>query len=182
MICAYISKIVTKTFLFIGKHMKPAWLESLIKMQDRSLASIKLAETFMKASSQERAVIIAGWDFNVEWQYPSPCRLACMQGELATPKERIIASLILFALDSYYEYYDQILFLSIVHHSCYIAGLDPHEIFAEVATALKIPAASIMLAFDARDESQKSMQEFMLVPIQSIAGETEIHIKPSYID
>src|SRR5688572_21794867 len=95
--------------------MTPYWMTELISMPDRLAATVKLGEAFLKASPAERTAVAAGWNFNVQWDAPSPWRLACRAGEVGSPRERIVAALVLTSLEPSPDERDDLIFLSVAN-------------------------------------------------------------------
>ena len=154
--------------------MNPSWIAALIAMPDREEASIAFGNAFIAAPAAERAAVHAAWPFGVEWTWPSPWRLACTRGERGTPHERILASLVLIALDSREDYRENILMHATVYNSCRLAGLDADAIFSMVAAVLPGPAAASLEEFVAREPQDKAMGAFALETRLSVDGEVEI--------
>jgi len=156
--------------------MEPAWLKTLMEMPDRTAASVELGVTFLAASREDRERIRQGWNFGTEWEYPTPWRLACINGEPGSPYQRIIASLVLDGLESHEEVRDRIVSYSVAWHSCLLAGLDARATFSAVAEVLPIAAATQLLAFANREPADQSMEAFGLVKRPTLDGEVEIHV------
>jgi hypothetical protein len=153
---------------------KPAWMDSLVRMPDRLAASIALGAAFAAASPAERADVCAGWNFGVDWEFPSPWRLACVTGESGSPQERIVASLILNALGNSSDSREEILLYGVPYNACALAGLDGDALLLRVAATLPGRAAKSLRAFVARAPKDKALGAFRLVTSAVSLGEVEI--------
>jgi len=151
--------------------MEPAWLKALIEMADRAAASVELGVAFLAASQEDRDRIRLGWNFGTEWQYPTPWRLACTTGELGSPYQRIVASLVLAGLEGREDVPEQIVSHSVAWHSCLLAGLDARATFSAVAAALPIAAATQLSGFANRQAADQAMEAFGLVNSLTVDGE-----------
>jgi hypothetical protein len=156
--------------------MEPSWIEPLISMKDRQAAVVALGRAYLAASDIERQAVIAGWDFGVGWDYPTPTRLACRVNETSSPRDRIIASLVLDSLQTDMSSREAIVALCHTYHSCRLAGLDADAIFFEVAKALPADAARALVSFANRREENKALEKFAGFRVRTADGETEVHI------
>ena len=154
--------------------MNPSWMAALLTMQDRESASIALGGAFLAAPLAERAAVQAVWPFGVEWIWPSQWRLACTKGERGTPRERIVASLVLMVLEAPLDEREGVLMLAVVYHGSLLAGLDPDAIFSMVAAAAPTAAAALN-GFAARSAPDKAMAAFGLDVRTNADGEQELH-------
>lgn len=150
------------------------WLDPLLKASDRLLATIELAERWRAASQAERDAVVAGWDWGVKWSYPPIGRMACIMGETGTPLERIRAALLLNWLESHEEVREQLIFLCEAYHSCALAGLDPDQVFQEVAGTLPPNAGEFLLRFSRRSDADKALEAFGFVARRDGNGEMEV--------
>jgi hypothetical protein len=156
--------------------MEPSWIEPLISMKDRQAAAVALGRAYLAASDIERQAVIAGWDFGVGWDYPAPTRLACRANETSSPRDRIIACLVLNSLVMDMSSRDAIVALCQVYHSCRLAGLDADAIFFEVAKAVPAEAARALVSFAKRREENKVLEKFLGFLVPTVDGETEVHL------
>jgi len=156
--------------------MESAWIKPLLDMVDRTAASVGFGTAFIKASEEDRSRIRRGWNFGAEWKYPTPSRLACVKGEVGSPHERIVASLVLDGLESSEDVRDQTISYCVAWHSCLLAGLSPQAIFFSVATAMLEPIAGQLKEFAARTAADQAMEAFGLVKRSTVDGEVEIHV------
>lgn len=154
----------------------PDWFRSLVTQPDRSAAAIDLARGFICAVVAERETILAGWPFSVEWPYPDPARLGCSHGEAASPRDRIMACLVLEYLEGMFGSREHLIALSATYRSCELANLDPAAVFEEAAAVLDNPAAAWLRSFLKRSKSDRELRAFGLVERRNQDGEVEIHL------
>ncbi len=155
----------------------PSWLEPLTIEANRDAAVITLAESFMRASDEDRKTAAAGWDYGAEWPYPATSRLSCHTGERSSPRERILASLVLDVLGRVLGSRESIIGLAMVFRSCELAGLDPFDVFASVAAASPPDQAEALATFAAREPEDRAMSEFFVKEVTNADGETELIFK-----
>jgi hypothetical protein len=154
--------------------VKPAWLDPLIKMSDRLAASIELGSAFVSASPTDRAAVAAGWGFGVDWEYPSPWRLACTKGEQGSPQQRIVATLVLNGLESRNDSREELLVFCVAYNAGALAGLDADALLSTVARSLPDRAARALRDFVGRSPRDKALEAFLLVKQPNAHGEIEI--------
>lgn len=154
--------------------MKPAWLDALIEMPDRLAASIELGMAFVSAAAAERAAVCVGWGFGVDWEYPSPWRLACTKGEQGSPHERIVATLVLNGLENRSDSREEVLLFCVAYNACALAGLDADALLSTVARSLPDRAALALRDFVRRSPRDKALEAFLLVKKPNADGEIEI--------
>ncbi len=154
----------------------PPWLRDLARDSNRVRAAAALGTAFVNATPDERLLVIAGWDFGVEWPYPDPTRLACRIGEAAPPLERIVSSLVLDSLEHVFGTREHLIALSATYRSCELAGLSPTDVFSSVAAVLPEDHADELRAFLRRTAEDRSLTAFGLVERVNATGEREIHV------
>ena len=152
----------------------PAWAERARQRTDRLAGTIEFANAFVQAPADERAAAVQGWDFGVKWPYPSVARLARRSGEPASPEQRIIAALVLSALENREDARDQTIFLSNAYRSAELAGLDADQLFARVADALPEALGAPLQQFRRRDPADRALRAFGLQEVRTADGEIEI--------
>jgi hypothetical protein len=153
--------------------MKPTWIEPLVAAPDRLDAALTLASRFISAPLEDRVAIAQAWSYGVEWAYPSPWRLACQKMEQGSSTDRIVATLVLNALDTLADSREEIMLFAVVHNSCALCGLDADRVFEEVAAVLPERAAIAARTFAARPADLKSLEAFLLT-VSNVDGEPEI--------
>ncbi len=151
-----------------------AWFTSLLREQDRLVATIQLAEHWRSGSRLEREAIVAGWSWGVHWAYPPAGRLACTVGETGTPLQRIRAALLLNFLEIHQEARQQAVFLCEVYNSCLFADLDPDRVFDKVANMLPSNAGEILLRFSRRSAADKALAAFGFIARRDNNGKMEL--------
>lgn len=154
------------------------WLKKLIKSKDRVSASVALGRGFLRASPEERLFISSGWNFNAEWPYPDPARLACTIGEASSPQERIACSFVLDSLEKVFGTREHLIALSASYRSCELAKLSGSDVFRDVASALPEREADVLVRFLKRTREDRSLEAFGLFERVNADGETEIHFEP----
>lgn len=157
-----------------NQKLNSANLSALAAMADRMGASLKFGAAWIASSSEQRAEVISKWPHGAEWEYPSPWRLACRMGEQGEPRERIIAALVLSAVESKEDPRDDIIAHCVVYHSCLIAGLDPDEIFSLVASTLPLSTATRLRVFLRRSAEDRALSSFFLEQRVDQNGEVEL--------
>jgi hypothetical protein len=151
------------------------WMQNLIEEANRDSAAAALGSVFLTATGSDRAAVFNGWDFAVEWPYPTPARLACTNGEHTSPRERIISSLVLDSLERVVGTREHLIALSATYRSCELAGLSPSEIFESVAAVLPSRDAQILRAFLGRRAEDRALSAFGLAERVNADGEVEVH-------
>jgi hypothetical protein len=152
----------------------PPWIEPLTKMTDRLAASLALGSAWIKASEADCLAVGMGWNYGVQWEYPSPWRLACTKGERGTPYDRIVATMVLAALDRHGDSREELILYSLAYNACLLAHLDGDAVLATVSAKLPGPAAASLCAFLARVPEDKALSAFGLTTVLSADAETEI--------
>lgn len=141
---------------------------------DRAAASVKLGAAFVDGTPDERFSVFEQWPFGVEWAYPTLSRLACVRGEKYPPGDRIIASLVLDALEGVLETRENLVALSATYRSCELASVSPAELFGLVADALPFELGQSLRDFLLRRPEERALAEFLLVERANEDGEIEI--------
>jgi hypothetical protein len=152
----------------------PTWVEPLTELRDRAAAGRALAARFVAAPPGERAWIASRWPMGVVWEYPTPWRLACVRGEMGSPRERIVTSLVLNALDRREASREETLLLCVAYNAAGLAGMDADALFSEVAMALLPEAAHELRTFAARPPDDKTLSAFDLDAVGVPGGDVEI--------
>lgn len=136
----------------------------------------RLALYYKQVSSDEREQIRKDWDYNVEWDYPNPRRLACSVNEQKSCRERIEASLIYDSLENFKieDINDKLIGLAVIYHSCIEAGLDPKYEFEYIASLSSYKFAKFLRDFIKRSPKDKSLKAFFLKSQRNINHEVEI--------
>jgi hypothetical protein len=156
--------------------MNPEWLESLLIMPDRTSASVAFSRAYVGASLEQKLALRAGWPFGRQWEYPTPSRLACAEGEDTSSYERIVTVLVLLSLETTEDVREHLVAYAVVWHSCLAAGLDPHTTFVAISHSLLDPTASQLRAFAERAPADQSMEAFGLTSRRTARGEIEINV------
>ncbi len=151
------------------------WLQKLIVEEDRESATNALGSLFLSATDDERETVFCGWDFDVEWPYPTGARLACTKGERYSPGERIVSSLVLEWLEGLFGTREHLIDLCATYRQCELAGISPSEVFESVAVALPPAEADELRAFLRRSAEDRALTDFWLVERVNEDGEVEIH-------
>lgn len=160
--------------------MIPLWIDELLEIQDRTMASIKLSKAFMKASDNERKIVAIEWNYNREWLYPAFERLSCRKGEKTEPKDRIITSLILDSLEKIIGTREHLIALSATYRACELVSLSPDDVFISVAKILPENDGDILKAFIKRPPEDRNISAFGLVEKETKDGEIEIHFDKTW--
>ena len=155
-----------------------AWLRELLDEKDREFAVATLGKAFLRASPSERQMVAEGWDFGNDWPYPSPERLACVRGERFSPRDRIVASLVLDFLEGACGPREHLIALSATSRSCELAALSPEAVFETVAAALPVDEAEDLRAFCRRPVEDRHPRAFDLHESRNLDGEVEIVFDP----
>lgn len=157
-------------------HDNALQVENIIKLHDREEAFYNLVTLYIKGPEQVREQIRNGWDYDVEWIYPDPKRLACLKHEKYSSRERILASLTYDAIENFRDEgpRDKLVTLSIIYHSCIEAGLNPEEEFESIALISSEKVANLFRGFIQRKPEDKSEGAFMLTKKKNLDGEIEI--------
>jgi hypothetical protein len=149
-------------------------LTTWIQEPNRLLATIEVTELWLRASQAERDAIVAGWNWGVRWVYPPPLRLACTVGETGSCLQRIRAGLWLTWIEDPEEPREQTIFFCAAYHSCLFAGLDPDQVFNELANTLPAKSGEVLRRFCQRSVADKALSAFALVARTDANGETEL--------
>lgn len=151
-----------------------SWLRGLINEPNRNAAAAALGATFLDATPEARDIVINGWDFGVEWPYPAPERLACVNGEDASPRQRIVSTLVLDSLEGVFGSREHLVALSATYRSCELAGLSPVDVFEAVAKALPAKHAEMLRNFLHRRPEDRALGVFGLTERVNADGEVEV--------
>lgn len=151
-------------------------IDSILSMADREEAFLLLAERYASEGSELRSFVREGWDFDVQWEFPNPSRLACRKHEKSSCEERIKASLVYEVITSSTDadVRDNLVAWAVIYQSCCFAGIDPDATFKQVARLAPDDFARRLNAFIARQPEDKSLEAFMLQKHINADGETEI--------
>lgn len=155
-------------------------MEAILQCSDRGEAYYRLVALFLHGPDEVRDRIREGWDFRAQWVYPDSRRLACSINESHSSRERALASLAYYAIDEKRrsDRRDDLVDLAIIYHACIAGGLDPVEVFEEVASVSSPATAGFFMDFVNRRLEDRSMAAFMLVAEKTPDG--EIEIRPSW--
>ena len=157
--------------------MLPQWIDSLVTEPDRELAVVELGAAFLNASAEERQILLAGWNFGVHWPYPNGERLSCQRRERTTPRERIVASLVLDALEGAWKNWPEfVVGLAHSYRSAELAGLDPRQLFTTVAAQMPEPMADELQKFLARPAADRAPAAFNIKERSNAEGEVEAYV------
>ena len=151
-------------------------VEEVLRLSDRQEAFYRLVSIYMRGPEEVREEIRTKWDFGVEWVYPDPRRLACSLNETHSCRERAVALLAYEAIMDlrHSDPRDELMTLAMVYHGCLAAGIDPKNLFSEVASVSSSQTARFLLDFVKRSPEDKSLEAFMLVMETNPEGESEI--------
>lgn len=151
-------------------------LQEVLRLPDRKEAFYRLVSIYMRGPEEVREEIRTGWDFGVEWEYPDPKRLACSFNETHTCRERAIALLAYEAIMDlrHSDPRDELMTLAVVYHGCLAVGIDPKNLFGEVASVSSPRTARFLRDFIKRSPEDKSLEAFMLIVEKNVNGESEI--------
>ncbi|MCX8511137.1 MAG: hypothetical protein ORN83_05205 [Chthoniobacteraceae bacterium] len=158
--------------------MKDLWhsIEGLRSLTDRREAYQRLAALYIKGPRELRELVREKWDFELEWTYPDPKRLACRKNERYSCEERIMSTLVYDSIEDFKreEIREKLIVWAVVYHSCREIGMDPCEAFIQVAEISSPRTAQALLDFIKRLEVDKSMEAFGLSRKLNSDGESEI--------
>ena len=151
-------------------------IQEALRFADRQEAYYRLVSIYMQGPEEIREEIRKKWDFGVEWIYPNPRRLACSINETHTCRERALELLAYEAIMDLRQGdpRDELMTLAVVYHGCLAAGIDPKNLFSEVASVSSSRTARFLLDFVERSPEDKSLEAFMLVAEKNADGEIEI--------
>lgn len=155
----------------------PDWLVQLLEMEDRHRAVVELSQLVLRGTPMQRSEVRRGWPFGAEWPYPTPSRLACVIREAHSPRERLVASLILDSLEGVWGTREHQVAQCLSFHSALLAGLVPADVFKEVAPAILPNEAAELDAFLQREPAEQTLAAFGLVATRNAEGETEIDLR-----
>ncbi len=136
---------------------------SLLSLDNRLEATIELGKLLMASGRELWCQLRENWDKEVQWSYPKDSHLACENYELGTPKDRIIAMLLLNSIESHEDWRDQLSVYCVAYHSCIFAGIDPDRLFEEVAEIIGDETSSWLIDFKNREPQDKSLDGFLFV-------------------
>jgi hypothetical protein len=156
----------------------PDWITELARDADREGAVVRLGTRFLAATDAERAAVYEGWPFGAKWPYPKLLRLACGNGEKFSPRERIVASLVLDSLEGVFGTREHLIALSAKYRSCELAGLSPVAVFESVGAVLLDSHSKALSSFLRRTPDQRATSAFGLVETLNPDGEIEIILRP----
>lgn len=154
----------------------PRWYEELLDRRDDPSAALELTKRFLSATDSERTEVVRAWNPLLVWATPNPWRLACASERPGDSRERILVNLLFQALHipSAGDIRESIMGLAVAFNSCELAGLNPVEVFEEVAQAVRGSAGNELLAFAKRDPEDRSMDAFALTAVEDPAGGYEL--------
>lgn len=142
---------------------------------DRLDAFIRLTRIFSGMSEEQRARVRAEWPLGMTWEYPNPWRLACRTGERYSPKERMLAVLLYYAIaGAQGDTRDLVFSLGVVHSSAELAGIEPRVIFEQVARLAPNDIAGELIRFLERAPKDRSLEAFSLEVAVDEHGEPEV--------
>ena len=149
----------------------------LIAMKDRRRAFMELASWFQRCNETDRMEIVAGWPFGVEWQYPSPWKLAWPDGTNESSEERIMALLTYYCIEGVGpDNRDAVFAFAIIHNAAILAGLDPDALFAKARALAHSKVAIAIDSFVRMPAEEKGMGAFMLKVVRGPDGQPQLSV------
>jgi hypothetical protein len=140
--------------------------ERLLEIIDDNItnALYRLANLYVNCTVSEREIIRKNWDFNREWEWPGAYKLACKIEGKPDPIIKVRNSLIIDSIadgkDN--DYRENLIHMGIIYLSAPYVGLNPDQLFEEIAQISTPKFASALRQFYLRKPEDKSLDAWCL--------------------
>lgn len=152
-------------------------LQEIIEQSDREAAYMELTKHYASLDEYGRQAVRGDWDFGVEWIYPDPYQLCCKLASRFGPLDRIRALLMYSAIENFRGDWRANLYgFCLAYHSLLAIGVEPSQVFEEVAEVSSDRVAIQLRRFVARSREDKSLEAFYLEKTV-VNGETRFRRK-----
>ncbi len=134
-------------------------LSTILGAPDRKQAFFDLCDPYGQANAEQRDFLRTEWPFEREWFLPRARTL--LLSDSYSSEQRLRAALIYESLEKgEVDFRDNLMSIAAIYHSALHLGLDPEQIFEEVAGLSGEAMADLLRGFYRRDVEDRRLEAF----------------------
>jgi hypothetical protein len=137
-------------------------LSSITGEEDRRRAFSQLCRLYgSEATAEQREFIRGQWDFGCRWQLPRDDTLTVEAVDSIPPRERVREAMLYHSIENArQDYRDNLMSICLIYHSVLRLGLDPGELFGEVAALSTKEMSDLLLSWLRRAPEDQALRAF----------------------